>query len=499
MDEPLLDDPGLQHRDEVGEEVVVAEAGGEVVTDEEHHDRHHVQAHEAHHLRVGIVTRALVLHRHTRVEEHRQGHQEGEQGDVVHPEDARAPMDDVVIGGEVLGPQERLLAQLDGGREETEHRPQDRELEEHRKTAAHHVDTRLLVQVHGRLLFLHGVFLLGILGVDLVQFRPEDLHFRGGRKALVGERQDDQLDEDGHQEDDETEALDELAQPVEQRDDHPLGDQADDPAAQRNHLLVGVVIGLEPLVVVRTEIELEGDVDARSARLDVRPHLRGAGHQILARVVLAHEVDAELAVGEVLRRPHDGGEELLLEGEPFDLVVEALGALAAVADVLGLLVIREVVVQAGVLALVLVALLHPRDDGLEVHVDAADVARNQVLHVHEGEHLVHGIGILHKGVGFLDVPAVGEREAHDDGGVGGCFRDKLEVELPGVHGGRGIHDKAQLGLAFREDIQVRLVVGLIVLHTHGERLGAHRGEDDFKLLVLEGDGLRLGVGGCVQE
>ena len=176
-----------------------------------------------------------------------------------------------------------------------------------------------------------------------------------------------------------------------------------------------------------------------------------------------------------------------------------MAEIAAVADVLRLLVVREVVVQAGVLALVLVALLHPRDDGLEVHVDAAHVARDQVLHVHEGEHLVHRVGILHKGVGFLDVPAVGEREAHDDGGVGGGSRDILEVELPGVYGGRRVHDEAQLGLAFREDIQVRFVVGLIVLHTHGERLGAHRGEDDFKLLVLEGDGLRLGVGGCVQE
>ena len=136
---------------------------------------------------------------------------------------------------------------------------------------------------------------------------------------------------------------------------------------------------------------------------------------------------------------------------------------------------------------------------LEVHVDAAHVARDQVLHVHEGEHLVHGVGILHQRVGFLDVAAVREREAHHDGGVGGGGRDILEVELPGVHGGRRVHDEAQLGLAFREDVKVGLVVRLIVLHAHGERLGAHRGEDDFKLLVLEGNGLRLGVGGGVQE
>ena len=114
MDEPLLDHPGLHHRDEVGEQVVVAQARGEAVTNEEHHDRHHVQAHDLHHLRVGIVADILVPHRHAGIEEHRHGHQEGEQGDVVHAEDARAPVDHVVIGGKVLGPQERLLTQLDG-------------------------------------------------------------------------------------------------------------------------------------------------------------------------------------------------------------------------------------------------------------------------------------------------------------------------------------------------------------------------------------------------
>ena len=75
----------------------------------------------------------------------------------------------------------------------------------------------------------------------------------------------------------------------------------------------------------------------------------------------------------------------------------------------------------------------------------------------------------------------------------------MEVEFPGVHGGRGIDDEAQLGLAFRQDVQVGLVVGLIVLHAYGERLGAHRGEDDFQLLVLQGDGLGLSVGGGVQQ
>ena len=216
-------------------------------------------------------------------------------------------------------------------------------------------------------------------------------------------------------------------------------------------------------------------------------------------IVLRKIVDGELTVGKVLRGPHDGGEELLLEGEPFELVVKALGSLAAVADTLRLLLVREVVVQAGGLALVLEALLHPRDDRIEIHVDAAHVARDQIFHADEGKRLVHRVGILHERVGLLDIAAVRERQAHHHGRVRGGLGHIQEVELPGIHGRRGIHDKSELALAVAEDIQIRLVVILVFLDPDRIGLGTHRSEGDLQFFVLQLDQASLALRRSVQE
>ena len=85
-------------------------------------------------------------------------------------------MDYVVIGAEVLGPQEGLLTQFYGCREEAEHSPQDRHLKKHGETASHRRYAGLLVKVHGLLLLFHCVFLFGILGVDLVHVWLQGLH-----------------------------------------------------------------------------------------------------------------------------------------------------------------------------------------------------------------------------------------------------------------------------------------------------------------------------------
>ena len=296
-------------------------------------------------------------------------------------------MDDVVIGAEVLGPQERLLAQFDGSREEAEHGPQDRHLKEHREASAHGRHAGLAVQGHGLLLLFHGVFLLGILGVDLLHKGLEGRHLGAGRVALVGERQHHNLDGDGHQEDDEAKVGDSRVQPVKHGDDEVLGEQADDLTTQRNHFLVGVTVCLEALVIVGAEVELEGNVDALCAGGDIGPHACLAVHEVFS--ALGQEVDAEFTVAEVARSAHDGAEELLLEGEPLDVVVEAFLPLTAVADVARLAVFGEVVVETGILGFVLVALLHTGNDGVEVYVDASHVAGNEVTHSHEGHGLVH--------------------------------------------------------------------------------------------------------------
>ena len=81
---------------------------------EEHHDGHHVQAHGLHHLGIGVIAcGGLGLH-DLGIEEHGDGHQEGKERNVVHAQDAGTPGDDVVIGAQVFGPEERLLTQFDG-------------------------------------------------------------------------------------------------------------------------------------------------------------------------------------------------------------------------------------------------------------------------------------------------------------------------------------------------------------------------------------------------
>ena len=47
---------------------------------------------------------------------------------------------------------------------------------EHRETSAHRTDSRLLIQIHHGLLLLHGILLIRILGVQLVNLRLENLH-----------------------------------------------------------------------------------------------------------------------------------------------------------------------------------------------------------------------------------------------------------------------------------------------------------------------------------
>ena len=69
-------------------------------------------------------------------------HQQTEEADVVTHEgaderDVGVPRDDGVERREVLGPEERLLPQLDSRREEPVERDEDRHLEQHRQATTH--------------------------------------------------------------------------------------------------------------------------------------------------------------------------------------------------------------------------------------------------------------------------------------------------------------------------------------------------------------------------
>ena len=164
----IAESEGLPHRDDIADQIVVAQAARVVIEPEKQHQRHQVEHHELHagHLRTclgGLRVADL------RGDENRYGHQQREQADVVAVErDVERKMQNAVVRRQVVGPEERFAAQLDRGREETEHRDQDRELDQQREAPAHRIDAGALVKRHHRLLLFHRVLLLRVFLVDLV-------------------------------------------------------------------------------------------------------------------------------------------------------------------------------------------------------------------------------------------------------------------------------------------------------------------------------------------
>ena len=285
-------------------------------------------------------------------------------------------------------------------------------------------------------------------------------------------------------------------QPVEQRDNHPLGEIADDFTAQGNHLFIGVSIGLQALIVIGAEVELEGKVYALRTGRDIGPHEGAAVHEVRAR--LGQEVNLELPVAEVTGSTHDGAEELLLEGEPLNIVVEAFLSPTAVANVGRFVVVREIVVEAGILGLVLIALLHARDNGVEVYVHTAHVPGNQMTHAHQGQGLVHRVGILDQGVLLFDIASVRKRQTHDHRAVRRGLRDILEGKFTRVYGCRGIYHITQLGFFSLQQVQRFLGIRKVIFHLHRVRLGAAGGEDHLQFVVFQGNKLSLRAGGGIQ-
>ena len=125
----------------------------------------------------------MLLHHVLRVQNVGCRHQQAEQAEVVAEErDVEREADDGIVGGEVVRPQETLLAQLDGTRHEHEQCHDDGELKQHRQAAAHRADAVLAVKPHDFLLFLHGILLFGILPVDFIYFRLQHAHL--GRRHV---------------------------------------------------------------------------------------------------------------------------------------------------------------------------------------------------------------------------------------------------------------------------------------------------------------------------
>ena len=158
---------------------------------------------------------------------------------------------------QVIGPQEMLLSQLYGSREETEHRIKDRQLQQHRDAARHRADTRPLVQFHHRLLLLHRVFRLRIFLIQLVDLRLDDTHLGRRRIGLECQRRQDKLDAKGHEQDDDSEIGYILVKPVEERYDHPFVYLARKPASELDDVFKTVAARLQCLVMVRADVKIE--------------------------------------------------------------------------------------------------------------------------------------------------------------------------------------------------------------------------------------------------
>ena len=178
-------------------------------------------------------------------------------------------------------------------------------------------------------------------------------------------------------------------QEVEQRNDHESREPTNEPTSQRDDLLVLLVEGLEGLEVVRTEVELERNHRLVLSRLEIHPQTRLASHRVVTLVVLREIVQREISRRELLRRPHDGGEELLLECEPRHPGIDTFLRAAALGDGLRFLLTVEIVVKFGVLDLTLVALLHPRHGHEIIHIEREHILRNDILHSHEREIILH--------------------------------------------------------------------------------------------------------------
>ena len=260
---------------------------------------------------------------------------------IAEDRDVGVPGEEGIVGRKVVGPKEGLVTQLDGRREEVEECDEHRPLDEHRQTAARGANTHLAVERHHLLLLLHGIGLVGVLLVEGLHFGHlvGDTHTSRRFVRLVGHRQGDELDEEGHQEDDDAVGRDELVHEVEQWDDDPRVDVVDDetPAEVERILEVEVLVlladeaGSQVVHVVELPVVLRADVEAHRdglrGSLGVEFELKVLGSIALDDVgvfLLLDGFAGETACSKEVVGDEHGGEELVLERYPAHTAIEGL-------------------------------------------------------------------------------------------------------------------------------------------------------------------------------
>ena len=166
---------------------------------------------------------------------------------------------DTVIGRKVFCPEEGLLPQFNRRREETEHGKEDRHLQQHGKTSAHGAHPCFLVQIHGGLLLLHGIFLPGKLLRNLVN---HGFHYTHLGLGPVRQGEQGQLDDKRQDQDNDPIIDDEIIKQVKYRDDHKFAYPSDNVPSQEDYLLKFNIILLQDSEAVRAVIHLHPDTRA---------------------------------------------------------------------------------------------------------------------------------------------------------------------------------------------------------------------------------------------
>ena len=281
---------------------------------------------------------------------------------------------------------------------------------------------------------------------------------------LVGEGEEDELDEYGQQQNDDTVVAEELAQEGEDRDYDKGVDPAEELVTQRHQFVE--VEGL----VARTAVVIRRQQGIRvGTQEDVKP-----GYLRLFRVVvdsalgvepfqvfsLFDGLGSEGSVVELAIGNEGGREELVLETNPFETGGCLLVVVARLAQVLDV-VAGKLVVQGTVTLFEHATLLLTAHRLVPDEIPVNYTGGNHPVHILLPDvHLQH-VAVLGQGVANTQPAAIGQCEGHVDRAV---IHHRLEIEVAGInYPGIGAHDKAVVVLIAGEESHLRRVVGHIVV------------------------------------
>ena len=368
------------------------------------------------------------------------------------------------------------------------------------------------MQVHHRLLFLHGVFLLGIFLVDGLHLGLQ--HAGDGRRFVGLECQGEQqgLDDDGQDEDDDAVVPSILAQPVEHGDDTIVDPTDEEEVTQVDLVLQTELVTAQGLEVVRTEIERHRHHVDFSVFV-VRDADVGRHRLVITRVIRLAGVDRHLGVVEAFLGHDDIAEETLLERDPFQFRIDILLHVLVHLEVVDILIVKGTVVDRLVGETVgALLLLHHVDGPVEAHI--VGIGGDDIFHPDSADIEVHHVVVVMDGVDVFDVlfrvvggQAHGKDQAVAFGHVqrlariGLTIDIRLEIELRCVDdtilgkkrqvkldGSRVEHDQGQ-----------RVAIGFVVFELHVLKESALVGEGQPLDFVLDDPGLLLPLRGADED